>query len=125
MLPTDSKYSNTNVYAPCLNRFAPCPLTESTIFEIASSEKLILVATGSSGNRAERDSAQKSRVRPLNLIRIMPAEEECTIRPSGLGAAFFYLIGLIHLIPGFRCKDNWFQVSGVGQIAHSQEAGKL
>jgi hypothetical protein len=55
----------------------------------------------------------------------MPAEEECTIRPSGIGAAFFYLIGLIHLIPGFRCKDNWFQVSGVRQIAHSQEAGKL
>jgi hypothetical protein len=67
-----------------------------------SSEKLILLATGSPEDRAERDSAQKSRVRPLNLIRIMPAEEECAIRPPAIRAAFFMSVEPVR---------NWFQVS--------------
>jgi hypothetical protein len=45
--------------------------------------------SGARKDRAERDSDILSRVRPLNLIRIMPAEEECAKRPSGIETAFF------------------------------------
>jgi hypothetical protein len=46
VLQTDSKCSNTNVYAPLSNRFAPCPWTLSTIFKIASNIKVIFVSLG-------------------------------------------------------------------------------
>jgi hypothetical protein len=35
VLQTDSKCSNTVVYAPLLTRFAPCPWTLPAIFETA------------------------------------------------------------------------------------------
>ena len=58
--------------------------------------------SGARKDRAERDSDILSRVRPLNLIRIMPAEEECASRPPAIRVAFF--VG---------CPVTRFQVSGV------------
>jgi hypothetical protein len=67
---------------------------------------------GAREDRAERDSDIILRVRPLNLIRIMPAEEECAIRPPSSRAAFF-------IFKRFRVQRfivQRFTASGTGLI---------
>jgi hypothetical protein len=65
-------------------------------------------------DRAERGSIATLRVRPLNLIRIMPVEENFSFRPSDTGTAFFCSNG-----QGFsvqRFKNKGFRAGFIGSI---------